>query len=68
MEGEGRCLGESGGLGCQKPAARWAQRVSSWAVTAGEEFRLCMCEGRGREKGASEVTFPQPASLLPGAP
>lgn len=50
MEGEGRCLGGSGGLGCHKPAARWAQGVSSWAVTAGEEFKLCMCEGRRGER------------------
>ena len=53
-EGEGRCLGESGGLGCQKPAAWWAQGVSSWAATAGEEFKLCMCEGRGGERRVSQ--------------
>lgn len=67
--GRGGVWEKVGAWGCQKPVARWAQGFCSWAVTAGEEFTLCMCEGRrGREKGASEVTFSQPAILLPGAP
>lgn len=50
MEGEGRCLGEGGGFGCQESAAGWAERVPSWAATAGEGCKVCMCEGRGGER------------------
>ena len=50
MEGEGRCLGESGGFGCRDPAARWTEEVSSWAVTTGEGLEVCICEGREGER------------------
>lgn len=50
MEGDGRCLGESGGFGCRNPAARWTEGVSSWAVTTSEGLEVCICEGREGER------------------
>lgn len=46
MEGEGNCLGESGVFGFLEPAAGWAEGVSGWAATAGERFKVCMCQVR----------------------
>lgn len=50
MEGEGRCLGESGGFGCRDPAARWTEGVSSWTAATSGGFEVCMCEGSGGER------------------
>lgn len=58
-----------GVLGVSSRQAFGQEGVSSWAETASEGLEVCTCEERGgREKGASEVTFSQPASFLPGAP
>lgn len=50
MEGEGRCLGETGGFGCRDPAVGWVEGVINWAATAGEGLKVCMCEGKEGEK------------------